>query len=178
MGEKLRQRLDLQDTLLIYVSAYDLRAKEVFRYNTHRFLAKPIDSQLFEEALLSAYGILKERCKKTIIIKDSKQGNVVLPIKDIYYFQVSLSHRIELYTKDAVYTIYDKISNVHSQLSLADFLLIHHSILINYDHIKNISYTEVEMNNGDVLTISGPKRKGIRKLYNEIRKKREEGIWL
>lgn len=49
VGNRLRSHFQNTDTILIYVSSYDQRAKEVFRLQTFRFLSKPINPSLFQE---------------------------------------------------------------------------------------------------------------------------------
>lgn len=179
IAEKIRKQFQNEKTILIYISNYDIRAKEVFQFNTHRFLSKPIDYQLFEEALLSAYQLWKKQQPQYFCFKDTKLGHLEVPIKDIIYMQSARSHRIDITTGNLIYTMYDvKLSKIHEYLSLFDFVLIHHSILVNFNHISVIRYEEIMMSDGKRLDISGPKRKQVRELFFEIRKRQEKNIWL
>jgi len=176
---KIRNHLKDDKIILIYISAYDKRAKELFQFNTHRFLSKPIETHLFEEALLSAVELWKDQQFQNFIFKDRKLGCVEIPINDILYIENSHSHCVDVVTTDATYTIYNgRLSDIHEKLSSSDFILIHQSTLINFHHVRSVTYEEVTMSNKKALSISGPKRKEVRKLFYEIRKRQEKNLWL
>ncbi len=177
LGAKLRKYFQSMKTILIYVSSFDSRAKEVFCYNTHRFLSKPINYTLFEEALLSAYNLWKDAQSKYLTIKDSTFGYVSLHLKDILYLEVTRSHRIDVVTAKQRYIAYEKISDLYEQLSSQNFLQIHHTCMVNYDYIELISYEKVTMSDGRTLQISGPKRKLVRSQYSTLRKKQVSKQW-
>ncbi|MEF9922754.1 MAG: LytTR family DNA-binding domain-containing protein, partial [Anaerovoracaceae bacterium] len=61
-------------------------------------------------------------------------------------------------------TFYGNMEDVSLEVSKYQFLQIHRSYLVNYNHIHQMRYTEVVMSNGDVIMISRSKRKEIRNL--------------
>lgn len=179
IASKIRKQFQNDKTILIYISSYDTRAKEVIPFKTHRFLSKPIEEQQFEEALLSAVQLWKEQQSSIFSFRDTKLGYVKIPLSEILYIENSRSHCVDVITTDHIYTIYDvKLSAIYEKLSLSDFILIHHSTLVNFHHIKAIGYEEVAMSNEKTLRISGSKRKNVRKLFYEIRKAQENNLWL
>lgn len=147
-------------------------------------VAAPI-GQEFKEALLSAYDIWKEQQNRNFTFRATSIGQscgqVTVPLKEIIYFRIARirnnSRNIEVNTVAASYTFRGNMKDLVTQLFPVDFLQIHHSFLINARHIRRITYEEVEMNNSEVLRISGPKRSEIRKQYADILK-RQEGLWL
>jgi DNA-binding LytR/AlgR family response regulator len=173
VGDKLRYYFQIKKTIIIYISSYDNRAKEVFCLDTFRFLSKPIDRKLFKKDLLSAYKRIKEFQDKNFGFKDIDRGQCSIPIEDIIYFEISKGHKINIITKNSRYIFYGKLKSVFEKLEDHGFLLIHHSFLVNYDHIRQISYEKVLMSDQTELTISGPKRKEIRARYSQLRRKRE-----
>lgn len=168
-----RNFLHIHKMILVYISSHEERTKETFLFHTHRFLTKPIDADCLQEALLSAYSIWTNQQSRFYSFKTASMGQITLPLDEIIYFQVSYSRNVVLVTTDNVYTFRENITNIYKQLSDVDFMQIHYSFLINYNHIRRISYKEVEMDNGKVLPISGPKRSEIRRIYAEIQKRRE-----
>lgn len=179
IADKIRKHFQNNKTILIYISSYDTRAKEVFQFKTHRFLSKPIEKLLFEEALISSLQLWKEQQASNFAFRDTKLGLVQVPFHEILYIESSHNHRVNVITTDNIYTIYDiRLSDIHEKLSSSDFILIHHSTLVNFDHIKTIGYEKVTMSDDKVLSISGPKRKDIRKQFYEIRKVQEKNLWL
>lgn len=177
VGINLRNNLKNTKMILIYISSYDTRAKEVLYFNAHRFLSKPIERPLFEEALLSACRLWSEQQAKIYSFKDCSLGFINLAINDILYFKVGDNHRVNIVTHKQTYTTYEKLSKIHSTLVNSDFLTIHHSFLINYDHISSIEADFVIMADNESLPISGPKRKYFRDQYFQIRTRREQYIW-
>ncbi len=59
---------------------------------------------------------------------------------------------------------YGKMKDVERQVTSMDnrFLRIHQSFLVNFDHIKRTTYTEVEMFGGRRLQISKDRQKSVR----------------
>ncbi|MDW2798077.1 LytTR family DNA-binding domain-containing protein [Clostridium boliviensis] len=173
-GARLRNYFKIKKTIIIYISSYDNRAKEVFCLDTFRFLSKPIDPELFKKDLLSACKRLSEIRDDFFCFKDIIRGKCNIPIEDIIYYEISKGHKINVITKDINYVFYGKLTEVSAKLETQGFLLIHHSILINYNHIRQISYDKVIMSNEAELAISGPKRKEIRTKYLQLRKNKED----
>ena len=67
---------------------------------------------------------------------------------------------------------YDSLDKVYKKLKAKNFLFIHKSIIVNYNFIRKMAYEEVTLFDGTVLPISQIRRKAIRKMYMEIRRKR------
>lgn len=171
VAARLREQFQHYKTILIYISAYDSRCKETLYFNTLRFLSKPIDPSLFEEALCSACKKIKSQEKK-FSFKDVETGHTELRVDDILYFETREAHRINIVTSFRKYVYYGSIADAETQLELFDFLRIHRSYLVNFDNIKKITFTEVTMQNEKNLPIARMKRKDISRQYWSIRKKR------
>ncbi|MDY2596739.1 MAG: LytTR family DNA-binding domain-containing protein, partial [Oliverpabstia sp.] len=59
---------------------------------------------------------------------------------------------------------YSSLSKVTLNVAKYQFLQIHRSYLINYNHANILRYSEVVMSNGTVLPISKSKREEFRNL--------------
>ena len=70
---------------------------------------------------------------------------------------------------------YDSLDKVYKKLKAKNFLFIHKSIIVNYNFIRKMAYEEVTLFDGTVLPISQIRRKAIRKMYMEIRRKEFNG---
>ncbi|MFA9423819.1 MAG: LytTR family transcriptional regulator DNA-binding domain-containing protein, partial [Sedimentibacter sp.] len=55
-----------------------------------------------------------------------------------------------------------KLSSVEEQLNNNDFMMIHKSYLINFNHVIEYTYDYVKMSNKKILTISQNNRKAVR----------------
>jgi len=175
----LRRQFRHDKTILIYITAYDDRMREAFQFGTYRFLAKPINRHSFDDAMLSAIQLWKKQQSAYYAFKDIKLGHVNIPHKDILYFESNSNHYVDVITTSCRYTICRiKLSDIHKKLFPSGFILIHHSALVNFDHIKIMNYDKVTMSNEEVLRISGPKQKEVRDLFSNMRKAREQNPWL
>ena len=80
----------------------------------------------------------------------------------------SNNRKIKIVTIDGAESFYGKMDDVLIQTQRHDFLYIHKSYLINYNHASAITYTQVTMSDGTVLPISQKRRKEIRDLQLRI----------
>lgn len=60
------------------------------------------------------------------------------------------------------------MEQIYSELKNYNFLFIHKSVIVNYMYIAKIRYTEVEMMDGEVFSISQSRRSAIRKQCLEM----------
>jgi DNA-binding LytR/AlgR family response regulator len=63
---------------------------------------------------------------------------------------------------DDVKVFYGKLSEVEDKLRSQDFIMIHKSYLINFNHVVEYTYDYVKMSNKETLTISQNNRKAVR----------------
>jgi DNA-binding LytR/AlgR family response regulator len=168
LGKKLREELNNESTLLIYVSACNDYFVELFEVDPFRFLTKPIDPKQFDRIFDSA---LQNIFKKNISF-EFKIGQTVIkqPIKNIIYFE-SRNRQINVVTVDGIYTYYDKLSNVIEKLDQRDFILIHKSYYVNFDHVRELHYSFVVLSNQEKLNISEQRRSIVRNEYIKLKRR-------
>lgn len=172
VGKYVREQLLNRRTLLIFISSYEERAKELFECWTFRFLVKPIDQEKFTEYFCSACQYLGFEGQKYLEFKEIKGELTSVPFKDIVYLE-STGRTIQLVTLKERYFFYGKLKEVVPKFTGSDFIRIHNSILVNFDFISLIRYDSVVLKNGETKDISGPKRKTVREAYSEMRRRRE-----
>lgn len=173
----LRNKFDQQFTILIYISSYDNRAKETFPLNAFRFLSKPIDTNLFREAVTSALQLLKNQEQDYYLFKDIHGTHYRLPYDHISHFLSCPGRKVEVVTYDNSYTQTGQLSQIYKTIKSSAFLLIHQSVLINYFYIQNISYKEVTLKNGTSIPIAGPRRRKVMEQYKELTLKEGVHLW-
>lgn len=119
-----------EENLIIFISNYDDRIKELFDFRTIAFIDKPLETEKLEEALQKAYNIIKKDIEN---IFSYKKGGTLkyIPLKDILYFE---SHRnqIIIHTNKYQDTFYDTLSAIWSKLQGMDqFIMPHRSFIFN-----------------------------------------------
>ena len=91
-------------------------------------------------------------------------------IKDILYFE-SDNRKINIYTTKGQISFYGILSEVLEELDEFDFLFIHQSYIVNYNHIISFEYNQVTMSNDTILPISQSRRKIIREQQLNLARK-------
>ncbi len=76
-----------EDALIIFISSYDDRVKELFNFRTIAFLDKPVNVDELEGAITRAFDIIKKDSE--LFFPYTKDGSkYYLSFKDIIYFEV------------------------------------------------------------------------------------------
>lgn len=142
--------------IIIFVTCYKEYVYESFEVNPFRFLVKPISFDEFSKIFGLAY---QKIVKKSNQFSFKNKGYTVrLYYDDIYYFE-SCRRKVYIYTKDSQYCFYARLKEILQELTDCDFIMVHKSFLINMNHIKEISYTNIKLQNNVLIPISESRRK-------------------
>lgn len=161
LGLKIREEMDNQTMQIVYVSGKESYYKDLFDVRPMHFLSKPIDAaKLINDVNLA---MKLNGCLGGVFCYRKAAVTYKIPIKDILYFQsVNREIKITMITGEDLF--YGKLRDIYPQLEGAQFMKIHKSYLVNYEHVVTFKYDEVRMSNSDCLPISQLKRKEIRAL--------------
>lgn len=126
-------------------SAYTLKGYGI----ALRYLQKPLDRTAFEEALdASVHEAIAHRLYFT-----SEDKTVALPLREILYIEM-FGHYAVVHTKTSEYRFRSTLKEIQSKLPQGYFALPHKSVLVNFDHVRSASKTEIKMDNNDTIPIS------------------------
>ncbi|ROR25252.1 LytTR family two component transcriptional regulator [Mobilisporobacter senegalensis] len=164
-GTKLRNEYENEITLIIYISSMENYAMQLFQARPMDFIIKPLNyekiSKVFETAL-------------RLILKDNEvfqyqTGHTVCkaPLKDILYFE-SVNRKINIITTRRKDIFYGILNDIYKNLQAYNFIYIHKSFLVNYNHIVKFEYRQVTMSDNRILPISQQNRKAVRSLQLRI----------
>lgn len=130
-----------EECLIIFISSYDKRVKELFDFRTIAFLDKPIDVSMIETALYKAYSIIKK--ENDNVFTYNRQGSIqYIPIKDIVYFE-SCRNEIIIHTIKGSESYYSTLTSVWAIVKKFDqFIMPHRSFIFNLNYIS-IKYDKV-----------------------------------
>lgn len=123
------------ENLIIFISSYDKRVKELFDFRTIAFLDKPIDILMLEKALSKAYSIIKRDNDK--LFTYNSQGAIQhIPIKDIVYFE-SRRNEVTIHTTKGSESFYNTLTSIWNILQEFDqFIMPHRSFIFNLNYIS------------------------------------------
>lgn len=162
-------------TLIVYMSGHEEYLKELFFTEPFRFLSKPITEIEFRTIFLSACErISRQAGYFTFFYKKTCHR---IPFNRITCFEsngrvisVHLSEYHAQNNSSLPNRFYGKISEVEKQVASKNgrFLRVHQSFLVNFDYIKAISSTEIEMLDGRVIQISEDRRKAARAKFSVL----------
>jgi len=161
VGRIIREELKNDIIQIVYISAKESYAMQLFENRPLHFLVKPLCSDMIIELLQKAKHLQK---KANEVFKFTFNNKIIsLFYKDIIYFE-SKSRKIHIQTVENSenYEFNKTIKRLIEDINIDNFLQIHKSIVVNSIHIREYTYEEVMLTNGVRLRISRACRKNIR----------------
>ena len=158
VGHEIREVLGDDDVQIIYISAKDSYAMELFAVRPMNFLVKPISEEILNKVLGQAYHLVESN---NILYEYKKNGQSnYIAINKIQFFEVH-NRKIIIHTQDDEVTYYGKMSEVTEKLKRQKFIRISRSELVNYDSIEMYKPDEVKLYNGKMLSITRSRQKEV-----------------
>ena len=161
VGNFIRNELHNNKVQIVYISANEEYSLQLFEFRPMNFLIKPItEEKVFK--ILDTFAKINDKHLYVEYFEFECNSEINrIPIDDIMYFY-SNKHSIGLRTHDNTnYLMYGKLNDIQSNLLFKDFVSIHKSFFINLDYVLKYSYTEIQMQNKEILPISRANRKDV-----------------
>lgn len=156
VGYRIRKELKDYTTEIVYISGKDGYDRKLFDVQPLHFTPKPIQEAIVIDDLKLA---IERSQKHDVFFRYQKSHDFYkVPINDIVYFE-SQNREVKIVTTRGEDGFYCNLENVEQKVAGHQFLRIHRSYLINYNHVIIARYSEVVMSNGETLPISRAKRK-------------------
>lgn len=148
------------NTNVIFVTNRDDMVFQAIHYQPFRFIRKnALDNEL-EEAILKL--IQKLEKEEQILEVPTKEGMEFLPLKNILYIE-SCKHYLRIRHTDGECEMRGKISNLQTWMCSYGFVQTHRSYLVNMRFMKMVRANEVELDNGEILSVSRDKVQDVKK---------------
>ena len=158
-----------KDTKVIFVSSYSEVVFDSMKYNTFRFLVKPVDSEKLREALDSVVSEMSAASK--ITAKDTEYGeNVVIPEKDIIYAQADNIYTY-ITTEGGTYRYADNISALEEELRSDFFFRSNRSYIVNLNFVTAYDKSAITLSNGHKAVLSRTRYKEFAARYMNFLKR-------
>lgn len=167
VAEAIREEMKDEAVQIIYISARESYAMELFDTRPMNFLVKPIQQERLEQVFLKACQLVQEG--EEYFIYGLNQKSYRQAIKDIIFFEC-IEKKVRMVLQSQEVSFYSRIKLVESQVCSLGFIKIHKSYIVNPKHIIKHEYNQVTMSNGIVLPIAQSNRSKMRKLVFDIRK--------
>lgn len=163
IGHFIRNKLEDEQMFIIYISSREQYALQLFKNRPFDFMVKPFGKHEVFTVLDNIYKVIQ---KDSLFFTFQNQKSLYrISYKEILYFQ-SNGKKINIITFDGIKSFYGSLRNV----KLPDFFLeIHKSYRINYNYVREYSYEQVTMLNGQILNISKINRTTVRRKILEMK---------
>lgn len=173
VGKYIRDEMGDMQTHIVYISAMENYAMQLFKVQPLDFLVKPISDGQINEVLLRS---IKQR-KRSEAFFEFQKGNSVLRIStnDILYF-MSMDRKILIVKKDGQEEFYGKLKSIADNLP-SDFMMIHQSYIVNQMYVSEYTYEWLKMMNNTIINISKPYRKDVRAKIKQYQKAKTHDIF-
>jgi DNA-binding LytR/AlgR family response regulator len=148
-----------ENVIIIYVTSHTQYVYDAFEVFPLRFLVKPVEYEKFKEIFLIAYEKLKK--SKRMIYLNIDKKTVRINCSEIYYIE-SDKRILIFHTKDDTIRAYGKLNDYASQLYKNDFIQVHKSYLVNFNHVDKFSPDSLEISDGIIIPISEKNRRYVK----------------
>lgn len=165
---------------IIFTTAYDQFAAKAFRLSAVDYLLKPVDINDLKEAVNKAadkigqrtgtanidnllHNINKPEVKQRIAFA-GREGYEFVEIGSIIYAQAEGAYTHVFLTGKRKIVISRTLSDIEEMLPATGFHRIHHSSVVNLNHVTHFLKTDggyVVLDNGEKLIVSKSKKEGL-----------------
>lgn len=182
-GFVMLQQLPLRNFELIFTTAYDHYAIQAIRFSALDYLVKPIEIEALKEAVEKArlrkqpdipnqrietllHNLLLERSQNNRIAIPSQEGLQFVELADIIYLEAESNYTYIYLQATGRILVSKTLKDFGELLPPSVFFRIHHSFLINKNHVRKYLRGEggqVLMSNGKMLDVARRKKEEFMK---------------
>ena len=166
VGEYIRSGLNNDNMLIVYISSKSKYALELFKICTFEFLIKPITNEQLSNVITRATEKIDKKNKYFRYASGKTFGQIKLA--DIFYFRSEL-RKIHIISNGSQVDFYGKLNDEVKDIPDDIFLRIHHSYVVNMEHVISYSYDHITLSNNEQLAISKSYRKTVREKLLQVR---------
>ena len=179
-GFEMLEMLDEIDFAIIFTTAYDQFAAKAFRLSAIDYLLKPVDVNDLKEAVKKATDKIDQKSGKANIDNllhninnpEAKQrvafagreGYEFIEIPSIVYAQAEGAYTHVFLNNKRKLIISKTLSDIEEMLPANQFQRIHHSTLVNLNHVTHFYKTDggyIVLDSGEKLVVSKSKKEGL-----------------
>ncbi|MCL2387611.1 MAG: LytTR family DNA-binding domain-containing protein [Defluviitaleaceae bacterium] len=171
VGKLIRETYLNDVVAIVFISWEKKYSMQLFDIRPLNFLTKPLE-YIKVEKIIQTYLRLSKTGERIFVYKIGRDF-LKAQVKDIIYVE-SYDRKLILHmTNNRKEEFYGTIKDVYQQLQKFDFLCIHASYVVNYDHIEMMKFCELKLTGmKNLLPISQNKRKEVRDEYCTIMERR------
>lgn len=150
---------------IVYLTSFTDYTNLAFEVHAFGYLHKPINREQIFKQLDEALVYRLEAEGENSIEFMTSEGVVRLLPRDIYYFEY-LNRRVIVKTRDANYSIKEKITVIADTMDKYNFRAPHKSFVVNLLHVKSIKGYDIYLMDGSIVPLSQKKSTEFRENFN------------
>lgn len=151
--------------LIVFLTSYAKYMADVFEVVTFDFISKPITYERFSRLLDKANTYLNVTDQSFSFI--FRQCRYNLKFDEITHFEKS-GRQVLIHAQNMLYKTNMNTRQLWEKLDRTIFATAHCSYIVNLNHVRSVSYSEVEMKDGTKIPISRSYRKGFTRTYMDF----------
>lgn len=161
-------RMSGYESVIIYITSSDDHALDAYGVHAVRYLLKPIDENMFFEALDCAFSYTKAKTEPLYLIKTA-DGLLQRPCSKIEYIE-NAGRRLEVHliNGEILKSLFIRKSfeeEIKEVSAKRNFLQTHKSFLINLDYVKQLTSDCAIMESGTLLPVSKARSANVKREY-------------
>lgn len=160
-------RTQFPNTLLVFCSGVCLPTVESFEATPYRYWLKEYTEEKMKSEIKNVLQKMERNRKPSPFVMVKKGSQIVkLPAEQIYYIAIAKKGTVFYCAgENEIYTSARKLAEIYEQLKEFGFVYAHNSYIVNLRHIVVVSLKELELRNGQKLTVSRSRAKEFRKAF-------------
>ena len=163
-------RKRFKDTVLVFCSGVYKPSPENIKVAPYRFLLKEYSKEKMLKEFAEIFEHLKERSREPAILCCDEKYTLKVNISEIMY--VSIARRgteVHIYDKDSnfnhkkIYFCKQNLQELYEILKPYHFVYAHNSYIVNLRYICKRNHEEIQIANGEKLSVSRSRKKELEK---------------
>lgn len=140
------------DVPIVFLTSHTELAMDGYEVGAFRFLQKPVKKEKLEQALADIKRMYEKR--ENILLKENGEEHIVVA-EDIIFAESSNNY-VRFVTCDKGYKVRMKLKEAQNLLceNTDCFSKIHRCSIVNLGHVTSYNEKEVNLDNGEILSIS------------------------
>ncbi len=158
-GVELAKRIRQENKTLqiVFITGYYEYFSDGFDVSALHYLLKPVDEEKLSPVLDRAVDNLASR-QRCVLVAD-REGSVKVSLADIIYIE-SENVYVAVHTLEGIHRMRMSLGKFSEQLD-ETFFKVHRSFVVNLNHIRKITRSDITMTGGDLVPMS-------RGMYGEV----------
>ena len=157
-------RTQFPDTVLVFCSGVCMPTVESFETTPYRYWLKEYTKQRMEKEVADVFEKVKSSRAVPYVTGKKDKMLVKLSPKRISYISITKKGSL-IHCEKETYTSTKKVAEFYEQLKNFGFVYAHNSYIVNMKHIAAIGTKDLELVDGQILTISRARAKEVQQAF-------------